>query len=338
MKKLRKLLYPLAILYDGITLTRNILFDNHILPGQEYDFPVIGVGNLSVGGTGKTPMVEHVLSLLQEQYHLAVLSRGYGRKTKGFLKVTPRMKAGEVGDEPLQIAQKFPGVDVYVDEDRRHGITCMLNGTNPPDVILLDDVFQHRYVRPGHMIMLTSYTSPFYEDLVLPAGDLREGKSGAARADSIVVTKCPPDLSAAEMTVIRKKINEYSGATVYFSAIAYGEFFHGSGEKVMVGALMNKDLTVVTGIARPGPFIAYLKSLGLAFDHKKFSDHHAFTDAEIDALDSAEVIVTTEKDYMRLLDRLSRARVYYLPIKTHFIDGGEGFNNSIRDFCGSFTR
>ena len=195
MRTLRKILWPFAVPYDGVTRVRNYLFDKQIFESRSYDFPVIGIGNLSVGGTGKTPMTEYVLNLLRNKHTLATLSRGYGRTTSGYRDVTSDSKAVEVGDEPLQFAMKFPEVHVAVCERRVAGIDKLRLKKPEPEVVILDDVFQHRKVKPGFLIMLTAFNDLFYEDLVLPAGNLRESRSGAERAHAIIVTKCPADLS-----------------------------------------------------------------------------------------------------------------------------------------------
>lgn len=337
MNALRKLLFPLSVIYDGITLTRNLLFDNGILPSQEYDFPVVGVGNLSMGGTGKTPMVEYIISQLKDEYSLAVLSRGYGRKTSGYLKVNPDSTTQQVGDEPLQIARKYSDVNVFVDEDRRHGMENLIKEASP-QVIVLDDVFQHRYVKPGFMVMLTSYEQLFYNDLVLPAGNLRESRKGAQRASCIVVTKCPSQLSEERKHEIKTRIAKYSDAPIFFSAIGYSTTFHGSDNKITAADLMNLTFTVVTGIAKPQPFVDYLFGLKLNFEHIAYGDHHDFSDSEIQKLDQLETIITTEKDYMRLRGKLKKAKVLYLPITTDFLGDEAAFNMMLSRFCEKVKR
>ena len=331
MKDLRKILWPFSVPYDGVTRVRNYLFEKGIFEQRSYDFPVIGIGNLSVGGTGKTPMTEYVLHLLKEEYRLATLSRGYGRSTKGFLPVTPEAHAGEVGDEPLQFATKFEEVAVAVCEDRQTGIAKLMQQTPKPEIVVLDDVFQHRKVQPGYLIMLTAYTDLFYKDLVLPAGNLREARQGASRAHCIVVTKCPSSLDEREMQAIQTKIGTYSNAPVYFSSIGYGEI-QGNPAFTDCSTLRNKKITVVTGIAKPEPFFDFLKGKNLNFQALRFKDHHNFTTKELHALDQHEVILTTEKDYMRLNGKLHKATLLYVPIEMQFLKETERFNNDLLNF------
>ena len=334
MKKLRKILWPFSVPYDGVTRLRNYFFDTTVFDSQEYDFPVIGIGNLSVGGTGKSPMTEYVLNLLNDSHQLATLSRGYGRSTKGFYEVTPDSPAAEVGDEPLQFARKFEDVHVAVCENRVEGIAKLRDKRPRPEVVVLDDVFQHRNVNPGLLILLTAYSDLFYDDLILPAGNLRESRVGAARADLIVVTKCPVDLSLEEQMHIEMRIKKYSQAPVYFAAIAYGSLRGASG-LVRFDHLIQEKPTVVTGIAKPQPFLEYLSQKGLMFNHLEYGDHHNFTDAELAYFDQQKTIITTEKDYMRLHGNLKKAALYYIPISFKLLKNQTGFDNQIKDFVKS---
>ncbi len=201
----RKFLYPFSILYGAVMHLRNELYDRGVLPSQKFDLPVIAVGNISMGGTGKSPMVEYLADLLRKDHKVATLSRGYRRNSSGYILLTGQETATEVGDEPLQFKHKFPGITVAVDEDRSHGIGELLQENPKPEVILLDDAFQHRKVSAGLYILLTSYSNIYRNDFVLPAGDLREPASGAKRAQVIVVTKCPPDITVQEQMEIVKK-------------------------------------------------------------------------------------------------------------------------------------
>lgn len=221
MNLLRKILFPFAILYGFITGIRNFLFDKGILKSYSFEFPVIVVGNLSVGGTGKTPQIEYLIRLLSERYSIATLSRGYKRKSDGFILANANATAATLGDEPFQFFQKFPSIQVAVDVDRKNGIEQLLAQERKPQVILLDDAFQHRKVKAGFYILLTAYYDLFVEDYILPTGNLRESRSGAQRADIIVVTKCPETLSGIEQTQIKQSIKAYSNAPVYFSTIAF---------------------------------------------------------------------------------------------------------------------
>jgi len=334
VRTLRKILWPIAVPYDGVTRVRNYLFDKQIFESRSYDFPVVGIGNLSVGGTGKTPMTEYVLNLLRNKFTLATLSRGYGRTTSGYRDVTSDSKAVEVGDEPLQFAMKFPKVHVAVCERRLAGIEQLRLKKPKPEVIILDDVFQHRKVKPGFLIMLTAFNDLFYEDLVLPAGNLRESRAGAERAHAIIVTKCPADLSLETQKSIAEKIGAYAEAKVFFSTIAYGEL-HDGKQKIDWSQLTDQKISVVTGIAKPEPFLAYLTAKGLHYDHIAYGDHHNFSERELAALDKKECIITTEKDYMRLKGKLKKAHLYYLPIAFQFLKDAEVFNESILEFVES---
>ena len=331
MKDLRKLLWPFAVPYDLITRVRNTLFDNQVFESESYDFPVIGVGNLSVGGTGKTPMIEYLIELLGSSQKLAVLSRGYGRKTTGYLDVAPHLSAADTGDEPLQFAKKYQDVQVAVCEKRRLGIQRLREKTPAPEVILLDDVYQHRHVQPGLLLMLTAYGDLFYEDFVLPAGNLRESRSGAQRADLVVVTKCPFDLAKEQRALIKSRIAQYTKAPVFFSGIAY-DLPVGVNGPVSWTKLQTESLNIVTGIAKPQPFLDHLDLMGLTYKHLEFADHHTFNTEEIKALDRKKVILTTEKDFMRLKGKLKKAKLYYLPMRVKFLAEEERFNASIEAF------
>ncbi len=327
MDKLRKLLFPLSVIYDGVTFVRNRFYDWNILESTSYETPVICVGNLSVGGTGKSPMIEYIISLLKEDYRVAVLSRGYKRSTKGFLLVERHHTVSDVGDEPLQFKHKFPGIVVAVDADRRRGIE---NLEGKVDVILLDDAFQHRKVNPFFTVLLTTYNDLYIDDLLLPAGNLRESKREAKRADVILVTKCPENLAYSEQQKIQYDLKPGTEQNVYFSSISYATVLQGSTDIKHMEYLSDKEFTLVTGIANPTPLVSYLKELKLNFEHKPYSDHHNFTNKEIENLDKNKIILTTEKDFMRLKDKIKNAELYYLPISVSFLNKEEGFIERIK--------
>ena len=323
----RLLLYPFSIMYDVVTSLRNVAYEKGWKQSKGYRFPVISVGNLSTGGTGKSPMIEYLIALLKEDYKVSVLSRGYKRKTNGFLEVTTTSTAEEVGDEPLQFKQKFKDVTVAVCANRQDGIKQLQAKT---EVLLLDDAFQHRKVRPTFQILLTSFDDLYIDDFVLPAGNLRESKRGAKRATIIVVTKCPPDTSYASLQEIQYRLNLLPGQSVYFSSIGYDQSIHGKTESLPRNYLNNKPFTLVTGIANPKPLVSFLQKQGFDFTHKKYPDHHDFTDSDISELKQKELILTTEKDYMRLQDKLDKFALYYLPIKTLILnEQGVFFNEKI---------
>lgn len=328
----RKLLFPFSVLYGGVMQIRNKLYDRGIFSSQKFDVPVIAVGNLNMGGTGKSPMVEYLVTQLKNNYRTATLSRGYRRKSSGFVLLTGQESATEVGDEPLQFKQKFPASMVAVDEDRTNGIEQLLQATPPPGVIILDDAFQHRKVAAGFYILLTSYTHLYKNDLVLPAGNLREPASGAKRANIIVVAKCPEDLSAEEQAEIKKKLRPKAGQQVFFTTIGYSDSVFGRNRSLKLNELPKYDLTLVTGIANPRPLVKHLESLGLKFNHKAYRDHHNFTEEELKELQFEEMIITTEKDYMRLKNEISREKIFYLPIQTQFLSGEEEFKDRVQSF------
>ena len=321
MKLLRKILFPFSMIYWGITAFRNKLFDLGWLKSKSYDFPVICVGNLSTGGTGKSPMIEFLVTFLKNDRNVAVLSRGYKRKTKGFREVFINSTVSETGDEPLQFKRKFPDVTVAVCEDRQAGIEKLRNRI---DLLLLDDAFQHRKVRPSYSILLTSFGDLFVDDCILPAGNLRESKSGANRADVLVVTKCPDALETTEMKAIREKLNPKPHQEVYFTKIGYASEIRNELDSKPLTYLNGKKFTLVTGIANPKPLVAFLESQGLVFVHKAYGDHHDFVASEITSLQQEKILLTTEKDFMRLQPVIKNAELYYLPIKTEFLDGSAG--------------
>ncbi|MEX0996171.1 MAG: tetraacyldisaccharide 4'-kinase [Flavobacteriaceae bacterium] len=328
MNKLRKILFPFSVAYDGITSLRNYMYNKGCLEITAFDVPVICVGNLNVGGTGKSPMIEYLISILKKEHKVAVLSRGYKRKSKGFQFVEKHHTVEEVGDEPLQFKLKYPDVIVAVDANRRNGINILKEKAS---VILLDDAFQHRKVKPFYTILLTSYSDLYVNDLLLPAGNLRESKAGAKRANCIVVTKCPENLAYAEQQQIQFDLNLELHQHIYFSAIAYASVIQGVKETKHIEYLTEKIFKLVTGIANPKPLVDYLTEMKLNFEHLEFADHHAFTEDEIAALDSETIILTTEKDFMRLKDKIKTAALFYLPISVSFLNKEEGFIKRIKN-------
>ncbi len=327
MRNLRKILWPFACLYGGIVWLRNKFFDWRWLTSKSYDFPVLSVGNLSVGGTGKTPMIEYLIRLLKTDYRLATLSRGYKRETAGFRLLTGKETAREVGDEPLQFKVKFPNIRVAVEADRQNGIARLRRLTPPPEVILLDDAFQHRKVNPSYSILLTSYDRIYADDLMLPAGNLREPVSGARRAQTVVVTKCPPQLSLEEQNRLKTKLNLRSNQKLFFSYIGYAETVTNGQQKMPLTAL--NDFCLVTGIAKPQPLVDYLTAKEFRFVHRKFPDHHHFSQREIADLAKQELILTTEKDFMRLQHKIPLNKLFYIPIKQQFINDKKAFDQLI---------
>ena len=337
MKQLRKILFPFSGLYYVITRCRNKAYDLGWFSYKEYTLPIICIGNLNTGGTGKSPMTEYLIGLLKDQYQVATLSRGYGRKTKGYLQVSKDSLAENVGDEPLQFARKFDDVIVSVCEDRQFGVSQLLNVSPSPEVIILDDAYQHRKVKAGFQIVLTAYHDLYTDDYLLPAGNLREPRNGVGRAQVIIVTKCPEGVSKEDREVIIAKLNPSSHQKVYFTTIRYNDIVVSNDTRLPVSELKNKKITLVTGIANPTPLVNHLQNLGLDFEHKAYKDHHNFALSEIKELESCEFIVTTEKDYVRLSPLLKNKELYYLSIKVSFVSDEDLFNKQILNFVKDFN-
>jgi tetraacyldisaccharide 4'-kinase len=339
MNLLRKLLFPFAILYGLITSIRNFLFDKGILKSYSFDLPVIAVGNLSVGGTGKTPQIEYLIRLLSDKYKIATLSRGYKRQSKGFILAEASSNATILGDEPFQFYKKFVAIQVAVDADRKNGIEQLLSQQEKPEVILLDDAFQHRKVKAGFYILLTSYGDLYSDDFMLPTGNLRESRSGAKRANVIIVTKCPFNLSLEQQNDIKNRLKVSEDQELYFTFIAYEDFIYSENRKINVNEIQSAAKLLVAGIAKPEPFFAYLQDTNDVC--LSFPDHHNFTDKdilEIKNLAQNNIIITTEKDYVRLKGSLPSEQLFYLPIQSSFVSGSENFDKTIIDYVGTSTR
>lgn len=312
---MRFLLLPFAILYGLGVRLRHFLYDRGWLSSKRYPFPILCVGNLAVGGTGKTPMVEYLVRLLgQEQ--VAVLSRGYRRKTKGFVLADDSATAMTLGDEPYQYHRKFPQATVAVCESRQEGIERLLE--NPHfKYIILDDAFQHRKVQAGTNLLLTSYGKLYTQDFLLPVGSLRDIRSRARKAQIIIVTKCP-ELTQAEQEKIIQQLKPLPSQKVYFTSIAYSDRVYSHEDSQALKDFIATPFTLVTGIANPTPLVDFLEKQGASFEHLAYSDHHHFSNRELELLRQKGCILTTEKDYVRLKGALST--LYYLPIETQFLN------------------
>ncbi|TYB73924.1 tetraacyldisaccharide 4'-kinase [Bizionia saleffrena] len=335
MKLLRFLLFPVMPFYFVVTWLRNVLYDYGFKKSKSYDFPLLCVGNLSAGGTGKTPMVEYLIRVLKDDFKIATLSRGYGRETEVFVLGTPKDTAKTLGDEPFQFYSKFSkDIQVAVDANRQNGIAELRGVLSKPEVIILDDAFQHRKVTAGLNILLTTYSNLYYKDCVLPTGNLREPRVGAKRANIIVVTKCPKDITDGEKAKIVKEISPEVHQTVFFSTIVYSEMVFSDAESR--GLKQLPKFTLVTGIANASPLVAFLNAEGLAFKHLEFKDHYSFTATDIKSFEAEELLLTTEKDFMRLKnnERLKH-KLFYLPIEAQ-IDNSENFNNLITAFVAKY--
>lgn len=334
---LRYLLFPFAMLYGFITYIRNFLYDKGILKSYSFAIPIIAVGNLNVGGTGKTPQIEYLIRLLSPNYKVATLSRGYKRKSKGFVLADSNSSAEILGDEPFQFYKKFPQIQVAVDADRKNGIEQLLNQKDNPDIILLDDAFQHRKVKAGFYILLTAYDDLYCDDYMLPTGNLRESKSGAQRADLILITKCPTTLSEKSQEEIKAKIG--GNKPIFFSKINYDEKVYSEDKSIGVKELKDVDKLLLTGIAKPKPFFAYLQTENDVI--LKYPDHHHFNANEILEIKNKsnnKQIITTEKDFVRLKDSILKEQLFYLPIKSSFVSDGDDFDKTILDYVGTSTR
>jgi len=315
LQLLRKIAFPISLIYALVVYIRNFLFDVGVFSSKSFKTPTICVGNLSVGGTGKTPMTEYLLRILENR-KTAVLSRGYKRKSTGFYLAGPKSTVLELGDEPYQIHRKFPQVAVAVDENRRNGIAKLENLVDP-DVIILDDAFQHRKVKPTFSILLTAYQKIYVDDWYLPTGSLRDVKKEAKRANLIIVTKCPKTLQEDEKQKVVVKLKPKANQKVLFATLKYNDFVTDGGENsIQLSELKGKPLALVTGIASPEPLVAYLKSVGINFKHFKFGDHHHFTDKEIEQFKGYKLVLTTEKDFVRLEGRVKS--LYFLEMAHSF--------------------
>ena len=341
MDLLRKFLLPVSAIYGLVVKLRNFLYDKGLFKSKTFKTPVIVVGNLSVGGTGKTPMVEYLCRLLAPTYNIAILSRGYKRKTKGFVLAGKDTKVMDIGDEPMQYHSKFKNVSIAVDEDRARGIDRLLNLAKKPDLILLDDGFQHRRVKAGLNILLTSFDNLYVNDHLLPSGNLREGIQEAKRAQIIIVTKCPDSLDEKAQFRLAQKLKIELTQTVYFSKIRYSESIYNKSSQIKLEALNEHHLLLVTGVAKPQPLLIFLDSKGIKYDHKRYKDHHLFTEGEVKNIiasldeikNKKKLILTTEKDYIRLADKIDN-RFYYLPIESTFLMHGKDFDKQILNYVG----
>ena len=326
-------------MYGIITSVRNRLFDLGVLKSYVSEIPTIVVGNLSVGGTGKTPQIEYLIRLLRDSKKVAVLSRGYKRKTEGYILASENDTAETLGDEPYQYFRKFKEIDVCVDANRVRAIQNLENKSDKPEVILLDDAFQHRKVKGGFNVLLTSYDKLFYKDFMLPTGDLRESRRGAKRADAIIVTKCPDDLALSEQKFIEQNISSKYNKPVFFTKISYSNEIQGAST-ISVEDLKDYEVLLVTGIAKPKPLLKYLKSKHVIFEHMEYPDHHDFSEKDISEIEKQyntlgskrKLILTTEKDYVRIFAKLKN--LHYLEIETAFIANEKKIKKLIVNYVG----
>lgn len=342
-KLLRILLFPFSLVYGLIIWFRNKMYDNNILRSASFELPVICVGNLSAGGTGKSPMVEYLIRQLLPVYSPAILSRGYKRKTKGYLLAANGTTAREIGDEPMQFHQKFPGITVAVGEERILAIPQLLHDRPETNVVIMDDAFQHRSVKAGLNILLTDFSHLFTRDWFLPTGNLRDAKSSYKRADVIVVTKSNPAISNSEKDMLVKEIRPLAEQQVFFTAIQYGEPYHIISVNEM-RSMVSQHILLVSGIANPLPLKNHITEKATLSDEIIFPDHHNFSAADLALVNERfhrissknKMILTTEKDAVRLLEfkqQIQELPIYVIPIQTRFLfDGEHHFNDIISTF------
>lgn len=338
------LLLPLSMLYGIITGTRNFLFHVGILKSQSFNIPIICVGNITVGGTGKTPHTELLITELKKKFRVACLSRGYKRKTSGFILADEHSSAREIGDEPMQIKKKFPDILVACDSKRVRGIQELLALPQPPEVIILDDAFQHRYVQADKNIVLVDYNRPVYEDCLLPAGRLRENISALKRADYIIVTKCPKQMAPIEQRILSKHLKIKPYQQLFFSTLTYGKIQALSTKTEPISLHAGSSILCVTGIAQPAPFIKYLKTFTPNITELRYPDHHSFTKKDIEHIQATfqkisnkeKYILTTEKDAVRLkaceLSKELKRKIYYIPVIPEFISHENIFLTEISEY------
>ncbi len=348
LKSFRVVLLPLALIYGLIIIIRNRLYDKKYFAAAHFNFPLICVGNLAVGGTGKSPMVEYLIRQLGPHYKLATLSRGYKRKTKGYVLANAQTTALEIGDEPMQFHTKFPDISVASCEERIVGIPHLLQDIPGLQAIILDDAFQHRSVVAGLNILLTECSNLYSQDFFLPTGDLRDQRSSATRADIIIVTKCPKDLSPEKKQRIIRQLNPTASQKLFFTTIEYGVPYHIFNRGEEWHLTPRDEVLLVCGIANPRPLKDYLLERAHTYYQQDYSDHHIFSIDDLndikqrfETIDAKEkIILTTEKDAVRLIkftEELARMPMYVLPIRHSFLfDEGDVFNELVTDFIRNF--
>ena len=336
VKILRKIAIVLVPVYWVITWLYHKLYDFQIFKLKAYQYPVICVGNLVVGGTGKTPMIEYLIEQLQPNYRIATLSRGYKRASSGFVLANAHATAESIGDEPFQFFSKYQNLIVAVDENRNRGIEQLLNLEQKPQVILLDDAFQHRKVKVGCNILLTAFNDLYCDDLLLPTGNLREPIAGAKRAQIVVVTKCPMQIDAHQQMHISKKLKIKPHQSLFFSSINYSDVLKNGSSTLALSSLRHKPFTLITGIANPKPLLDFLNENEFDYEHLCYGDHHVFLDEEIQLFQTKQLIIITEKDFTRLKPKMPNTQaLYYLPITTVMHNASE-FNKLITAYVAHY--
>ena len=349
LKSFRILLLPFSLVYWLVIGIRNFLYNKRILRSTSFGLPLICIGNLSVGGTGKSPMVEYLVRQLKNDYKIATLSRGYKRKTRGYALAGEHSTALDIGDEPMQFHLKFPDIPVAVGEERILAIPQLLHDRPGIQVIILDDAFQHRAIKAGLNILLTEYDNLFTRDFYLPTGDLRDLKNSYKRADLLIVTKCKPDLSEKESDAIRREINPLPHQQVFFTSIQYGTMYHIFSRQN--GSIDNEtEVLLVSGIANPKPLKQLLEDHSGSYSLMQYPDHHIFMIDDLrdirkrfENMDApSKLILTTEKDAVRLVkfnQEIADLPMYIIPIRHHFLFGEESrFIGLVNDFIRNFKQ
>lgn len=349
LKSFRILLLPFAIIFGFVVWVRNWLYDHNVLHSSRFGLPLICVGNLSVGGTGKSPMVEYLVWVLKNRYKVATLSRGYKRKTKGYALANEKTTAIEIGDEPMLFYKKFPDVPVAIGEERLEAIPQLLHDRPETEVIILDDAFQHRAIHAGLNIVLTDYGNLFTRDFFLPTGDLRDMRSSYKRAHILVVTKCPPHLSRDEKETIISEVSPLPHQKIFFTAISYGSPYHITCHNVQEFS-EHTEVLLITGIANPRPLKEYLEERVDSYQMMHFGDHYIFTIDDWKEIKTRfkkmeaknKIILTTEKDAMRLLKfstEMDGMPFYVMPIEHSFLfDSERDFEFEVLSFLKNFKK
>ena len=325
------LLYPLSIIYFFVTFLKNYLYEINILKSTSFDLPIIGIGNLSFGGTGKTPMSEYIIENFNKSFELAFLSRGYKRSTNGFILASENSTVEQIGDEPFQILKKFKNIKVGVDVDRSNGVKKLIKEFPKIDGIILDDVFQHRSIDLKLSILLTTYRKPFYTDHIAPVGTLRESSSESKRADIIIVTKCPVDLKEESKIKIAQKIKLNNNQDLFFSSIHYDDKLLGR-DQIDIGQILKRKVLLITGIADSTQIVEHLKRKKIIFSHISFGDHHFYDRSDYERISNEfknYLILTTEKDFYKISKLGLKNDIYYLRIKIKFLDSENRFKRIV---------
>lgn len=350
LKSFRVLLLPFALLYGVIVYVRNWLYNKQYLKSVQFNIPMICVGNLSLGGTGKSPMVEYLLSILSDDYKIATLSRGYKRRTKGYALAGVNTTALEIGDEPMQFHIKYPNVSVAVGERRIEAIPQLIQDVPDLAAVILDDAFQHREIVAGLNILLTDYSNLYCDDVFFPTGDLRDERRSAKRANIIVVTKCPENLSEAERDEIIEKLFPDQHQAIFFTSIAYDTPYHIYDPNKQWNLSVKDEVLLVCGIANPIPLKEYLHEQTQTYYQISYSDHHIFSIEDLNDIKNkfeqitadSKIILTTEKDAVRLVkytEELNTIPLYVLPIKPNFLfNSKEAFNQLVIHYVAEFNK